>query len=197
MNDLDDSRSYWKPLIKIPGFQDLVFAMRLAAVDFLVNSHGWDRESAYRKASHSLIVWMSVHTEDSTHQPHVTEDALIGGVYYINVPDGSGVLDLYDPRGKHPIRDLEVPTEPATPPFHRIHSVKPQESLLVLFPGWLVHSVRTPSVTAFSVKSKLAQDASTLSFDGKYRVSMSLNLKGEWIDTSNAAFGCPTSIRTD
>jgi hypothetical protein len=23
-------------------------------------------------------------------------------------------------------------------------------------------------------------------------VSMSLNLKGEWIDTSNAGFGCPT-----
>ncbi len=180
MNDLDQSNSYWSPLTNIPGFSDLVLVMRLAAIRFLRDYHGWSEEAAIRKASHSLIVWISVHTETSTHQPHVTEDALIGGVYYVKTPDGSGALDLYDPRGKHPLYGLQEPTSPPEPPFHRIRSVKPRESTLVLFPGWLVHGVRT------------ASEENPPNFHGNYRVSMSLNLKGEWIDTSNAGFGCPT-----
>jgi uncharacterized protein (TIGR02466 family) len=184
MDNLDASNSFWNPMTKVSGFSDLVQTMRFAVVQFLRDYHGWTTDDAVRKASHSMVVWLSVHTEESIHQPHVTEDALVGGVYYISAPSGSGVLDLFDPRGKHPINGLRDPTSPPEPPFHRSHSITPKESTLILFPGWLVHSVRSASRMS---KPK------ALNREQMYRVSMSLNLKGEWIDTSNSAFGCRTA----
>lgn len=119
-------------------------------------------------------MWVSVHTTESVHQPHVTEDALIGGVYYVRAPPGSGRLEMYDPRGKHPIYGLRSPTSLPEPPFHRTVALNPLEGRLVLFPGWLVHSV-LPSTQLLPP---------TVEGDG-YRVSLSLNLKGEWQDTGS------------
>jgi uncharacterized protein (TIGR02466 family) len=214
MKELDDSSSFWSPLTAIPGFSDLVFLMRMTVFRFLRDLHGWDEQSALSRAiAHPLIVWISIHDEFSTHQPHVTEDALVGGVYYIHCPEGSGELELFDPRGKHPIHGLtEVETvveegdrSVGEPPFHRSHSIVPQEGNLILFPGWLVHSVRNPSPSSSSTtitteeekeeetgqerRRNRQEPQSRINFSGKYRVSMSLNLKGEWIDTSGAAFG--------
>eukprot|EP01031_Cornospumella_fuschlensis_P029875 gene29875-36071_t len=181
MAELDTSSSYWGPFKDIEGFPELVASMRKSVLTFLQRYHGWDAEAAKRKASHPLVVWVSVHTADSVHQPYVTEDALVGGVYYVSVPKGSGKLHMYDPRGKHPLLGLEDPTSAPSPPFHRIASLAPAESLLVLFPGWLVHSVGKASAKSFGGGA-----------EAKYRVSLSLNLKGEWTDTSSASFGCPT-----
>ncbi|RYG65923.1 hypothetical protein EON64_10905, partial [archaeon] len=105
MAELDTSNSYWSYFKDIEGFPELVASMRMCVWTFLQQYHGWDAEAARRKASHPLVVWVSVHTADSVHQPHVTEDALVGGVYYVSVPRGSGQLHLYDPRGKHPLLD--------------------------------------------------------------------------------------------
>ena len=56
------------------------------------------------------------------------------------------------------------------PPFHRVHNVRPEEGKLILFPGWLIHDVKR-SVGLSSKK------------DG-FRISISMNLKGEWQDTT-------------
>ena len=56
--------------------------------------------------------------------------ALVGGVYYVRVPAWSGRLELYNPRGKSPLRDLEDPTSPPLPPFHRVRTVLPEEGEL-------------------------------------------------------------------
>jgi hypothetical protein len=90
MSALDTSSSYWGPFKDIDGFPELVATMRRCVSTFLKEYHGWGAEDADRKASHPLVVWVSVHTAESVHQPHVTEDALVGGVYYVSVPDGSG-----------------------------------------------------------------------------------------------------------
>lgn len=116
-----------------------------------------------------------MHTPRSGHEPHKTDDALLGGVYYVNVPDNSGKLSLLDPRGMSPM--LESPdSDPLfktrkvpSPPFHRTVGIEPYAGLLILFPGWLMHQV-LPS-------SGLSED--------EYRVSISLNLKGEWQDTGH------------
>jgi uncharacterized protein (TIGR02466 family) len=172
MSKLDKTSSYWGSMTNIKGFDLLVSLMRRTAKEFLLK-HGWSNHEANRKASHPLVVWLSVHTPSSVHQPHVTADALIGGVYYISIPPGSGRLEIYDPRGKHPIYDLKNPISPPNPPFHRTHGVKPKESMLVLFPGWCVHSVLSSSSPPSSQQEE----------NMKYRVSLSLNLKGEWQDT--------------
>ena len=133
----------------------------------------------------------------------------------MRVPTGSGRLELYDPRGKSPLRDLEDPLSAPSPPFHRVRGIQPVEGIsskkllfcerflhndfnikgkLVLFPGWLVHSVLKPSVQATGECSPSTCRAS-IPEEGRggrgqqeaaevYRVSLSLNLKGEWQDTA-------------
>ena len=58
--------------------------------------------------------------------------ALVGGVYYVRVPAWSGRLELYDPRGKSPLRDLDDPLSPPLPPFHRVRAVLPEEGMLLI-----------------------------------------------------------------
>jgi uncharacterized protein (TIGR02466 family) len=184
MNNLDtDSNSYWKAFAEAVGFKELVKKMRYGAFKFLME-HGFDETTALRKASHPVIIWVSVHDQESVHQPHVTNDALVGGVYYVHVPSYAGRLQLFDPRGKGPIGEgLRVPTSVPLPPFHREMSIRPRESKLVLFPGWLVHSVMP--ATSSKNQSFIDVDTSVNHVDVKdYRVSLSLNLKGEWQDTA-------------
>ena len=77
------------------------------------------------------------------------------------------------------------------PPFHRTLTVTPREGLLVLFPGWLVHSVLPANATAeTSVGAGVGAGGSESESESdsagyEYRVSVSMNLKGEWQDTGN------------
>ena len=169
-----ESGTFWAGFGDIEGFRELTYTMRKAAARFLGHTHGLGELAGAQKAANPLVVWVSVHLDNSVHQPHVTEDALVGGVYYVSVPAGSGKLELYDPRGKHP--NYLDPLAPTMPPFHRTIQYQPAPGKLLLFPGWLVHSVR-PSANVVS--------------DG-YRVSISLNLKGEWQDTGALSLGCRT-----
>jgi hypothetical protein len=61
--------------------------------------------------------------------------------------------------------------------------------------------VGSASVKAYgskkNINSSSAEMSSRLSSTAKYRVSLSLNLKGEWMDTSSAGFGCPTYPTTE
>ena len=172
---LRDTGAYWKGFADLPLFRKLEAAMKAAAAQ-LLQMHGMDAAAAWRKANHRTILWASVHTGRSIHEPHMTKDSLVGGVYYSGIPEGSGQLALFDPRGLSPhlvanhtgafYEAVPEGERAPRPPFHRTVSVTPEEGKLVLFPGWLVHQV-LPSAADM----------------GGYRISISVNLKGEWQDT--------------
>lgn len=210
MDQLEGTATYWDGFSDVAGFDHLVGTMRRAASLFL-QRHGMNTTIAELKSSHPLVVWASVHSVDSRpelasmHQPHVTDDALVGGVYYVRTPPGSGQLHIFDPRGKSPL-DLRDPMAQSSPPFHRGVRISPKEGKLVLFPGWLVHSVvpatslnqngpaRIPAPEEEKEKEDEAKDKSKSHEEAfslhqvhrpAYRVSLSLNLKGEWYDTSS------------
>jgi uncharacterized protein (TIGR02466 family) len=109
----------------------------------------------------------------------------VGGVFYVRTPAGAGKLHIFDPRGKSPL-GLDDPMAHPSPPFHRGVRVTPQEGKLVLFPGWLVHSV-VPSDSGARGADNLLTAPEPLE-PQQYRVSLSLNLKGEWYDTSSLHF---------
>lgn len=140
----------------------------LAACPLWDKIHSFARSAAQQLTSNAYdadcILWTSVHTPASVHEPHNTQDSLVGGVYYVRVPEGSGRLGLLDPRGTWP--GHAPTTDLPKPPFHHTLELEPQEDLLVLFPGWLVHEVLPASAP----------------FEG-FRVSVSVNFKGEWLDT--------------
>lgn len=72
--------------------------------------------------------WAAVHYKRAKHTMHFHEDTSFSAVYYVSVPNGSGELTLYDPRGPRP-------------PFEHTFTIHPQEGDLIMFPGWLGHSV--------------------------------------------------------
>jgi uncharacterized protein (TIGR02466 family) len=82
--------------------------------------------------------------ESDTPHHHVGKSILVG-VYYADVPPNSGDILLHDPRGPLPWENLNFnPDDPiATKSARCYHRVKPQNGLLLLFPGFLVHSVET------------------------------------------------------
>ena len=45
---------------------------------------------------------------NSLHEPHMTMDSLVGGVYYVNIPAHSGDLVMFDPRGMSPMLSQNV-----------------------------------------------------------------------------------------
>ena len=73
------------------------------------------------------LIWATVHKEGVMHHRHDHPFALISGVYYVNVPPGSGDIVLYDPRPQHSNNDIILT------PF-------PGEFLF--FPSWLKHQVQ-------------------------------------------------------
>eukprot|EP00510_Aplanochytrium_minuta_P006293 CAMPEP_0184007126 /NCGR_PEP_ID=MMETSP0954-20121128/1132_1 /TAXON_ID=627963 /ORGANISM="Aplanochytrium sp, Strain PBS07" /LENGTH=306 /DNA_ID=CAMNT_0026285865 /DNA_START=467 /DNA_END=1384 /DNA_ORIENTATION=- len=134
MDVLKSTGSYWEGFTKLDLFQELMATMREAAVKVLV-AYGHSLDVARKKASHDIIFWASVHTGSSIHEPHMTEDSLIGGVYYVTVPTHSGNLELYDPRGRSGMCKQSL-NNLSAPPFHRTVSITPKEGMLILFPGW-------------------------------------------------------------
>lgn len=72
--------------------------------------------------------------------PHSHPLSFMVGVYYVQVPPNSGDILLHDPRGSvlWPEPEAVTETDKQTRAYHRI---TPIEGQLLLFPGYLVHSV--------------------------------------------------------
>ena len=84
--------------------------------------------------------WANVNERYAYNQPHTHANALLSGVYYVQVPVGScGHLVLLDPRSQPWVLQPEYAERNiANMPMHRL---PPEEGRLVLFPSWLEHSV--------------------------------------------------------
>ena len=170
MDILKSKGDYFKGFRENSLWKHIAYSMKAASSQIL-NIHTGDKADAWSKASHRTVMWVSVHTDASIHEPHMTHDSLIGGVYYLRIPKSvAGDLALYDPRGVSPLAKPSSTRLP-NPPYHRRVVIKPTEGKLVLFPGWLIHQV-LPASGKWDVRSH------------GYRISISVNLKGEWQDTS-------------
>lgn len=101
-----------------------------------------------------IFSWTSLHTNGSHHAAHHHVDSMVSGVMYIQVPKfGAGDLVFYDPRG-------------ALPPFGKTLRIGPKVGDLILFPGFLVHSVE-PTISE------------------EVRISISFNFLGSWESMSD------------
>jgi hypothetical protein len=71
---------YWEGFASDPLWRYLLDSTRAAAAE-LLQVYGFSAHEAWQKASHRTVMWASVHTGDSMHEPHMTKDSLVGGVY--------------------------------------------------------------------------------------------------------------------
>ncbi len=84
--------------------------------------------------------WVNINKKGhkNSRHSHFTSNLFMSGVYYAKVPENSGRIRFYDPRG-HIIRDAKD-----TVHFfgdHVYQYIVPQEGMLLFFPTWLEHDV--------------------------------------------------------
>jgi hypothetical protein len=144
-------------------FQQLSYVFLEAATAYLQENYlplstiiEDDTSSAKEVAVRTKIfAWTSLHANGTHHAPHHHVDSVISGVIYVNVPKtGTGDLIFYDPRG-------------SLPPFGKTLHIAPKSGDLVLFPGYLVHSVE-PTLSS-----------------NETRISISFNCYGSWEGVSD------------
>lgn len=85
--------------------------------------------------------WFVVSPEGAMNVRHCHPRSFLSGAYYIQVPPGSSPICFHDPR------PAKLHATPASSKFHatpytsEMVNCQIHEGLLVLFPGWLEHSV--------------------------------------------------------
>ncbi len=97
------------------------------------------RQESFR-GGFRLTGWGNIIRKGNYHRHHNHPNSAWSGVYYVAAGDSepgslAGVLELFDPRPFTEIIDV-----PGSPYGQRI-LIRPQEGLMVLFPGWLYHFV--------------------------------------------------------
>ena len=95
-------------------------------------------------------MWANINGPNHANQLHCHPGAIWSGVYYVNIgEDGSGAdlegeLMLQDPR--FPMNTMYMPDlllkDADNEPQYSQFAVKPANGRMVLFPSWLMHSVR-------------------------------------------------------
>jgi uncharacterized protein (TIGR02466 family) len=123
-----------KDLHTLPEFQEfnkVLMTTAKGATDFLkIAEEGLEITSC----------WANINTKGGTTKPHTHPNNYLGGVYYVDTPENSGSIEFEDPRIQpkliHP--RFHGPTEENS--GHVTVDVEP--GMLLLFPAWLVHSVK-------------------------------------------------------
>ena len=82
--------------------------------------------------------WVNINGKGDKNKRHAHPIAFLSGVYYINVPKNSGVINFYDPRGicMSGMTDGNISINGFEP-----HSITPSNGMFLCFPSWLEHEV--------------------------------------------------------
>mmetsp|Transcript_24369 Transcript_24369/g.38386 ORF Transcript_24369/g.38386 Transcript_24369/m.38386 type:complete len:117 (-) Transcript_24369:68-418(-) len=111
-----------------------------------------------------MNVWANIHSNETSHAAHAHPEALVSGVYYAQVPLGSGEI-VFEPSFP--------PTQETSSEASPLESIRflPQDGQVLIFPSWLTHSV---------LPSRLEQSDRTLKASmhtsKTLRVSLAFNL---------------------
>jgi uncharacterized protein (TIGR02466 family) len=119
-----------KTLLDQPVFDALRAALRAACAHAL-------EQMGVRSPSFALESWANIHDRDGFNFAHMHDGCLLSGVFYLQVPPGSGALMLRDPRPGV----ISTPFKGPHANSHNDVQVTPAEGLAVLFPNWLDHYV--------------------------------------------------------
>lgn len=101
------------------------------------------------KHRYRLEPWLNVNYQHGFNVRHTHPGAVLSGVYYISVPEGSGNLVIEDPRADavfsrfdHFFQYCENDNL-----SHGVIKIRPREGRLVMFPAWVPHHVEASDAT--------------------------------------------------
>ena len=117
------------------------------------------RERNPPKGNFRVSAWANVSRKGNYHRMHNHPGSAWSGVYYVAAQPSNdslgGVLEFYDPRPFTEMNDTPFS------PYGQRMIVRPVAGMMVLFPGWLYHSVH-PN-TADEARLSIAFNASWIS----------------------------------
>lgn len=80
------------------------------------------------------------------HAAHEHPDAVLSGVAYLTVPEGSAPIRFYDPRPH--VKFLSIPVVESKESNWLWYNVQPEEGLILIWPAWLTHEVLVNNSTS-------------------------------------------------
>lgn len=119
-----------KAVLDQPIFGDLHQGLKIAC-DYAF------REMGVPQPAYSLESWINIHDRGGFNFPHIHDGCLLSGVFYLQVPPGSGSIVFHDPR----FGVINSPFKGAAANGHSDVQMTPEAGLAVLFPNWLEHHV--------------------------------------------------------
>jgi uncharacterized protein (TIGR02466 family) len=135
-SNLGGWHSSYEPDIRLlPEFADVKKAIMEMAM-FVVGGMGFEGLGMTMSE-----VWFTVSPAGAMNVRHCHPRSFLSGAYYVRVPSGSSPICFHDPR---PVKLHATPASPkfkVTPYTSEMVTCHVREGLLVLFPGWLDHSV--------------------------------------------------------
>lgn len=84
--------------------------------------------------------WVNLSPSSAYNLPHIHPDSHLSGVYYVQIPEGSGQIYFRDPRPQAKI--LMPPLQPDSELLANELSFPPQPGVVYMFPSWLEHGVK-------------------------------------------------------
>ncbi len=123
------------PLDRAPGIM-FVLKTALEKAHEAAEDYGWDLQRNELRADE---YWANVNKTNEYNMHHNHAPAHLSGVYYVRVPENSGDIRFVDDRK---VRTVTEPNSINNSPISvEDHTFKPEEGMLLLFPGWLEHFV--------------------------------------------------------
>ena len=119
-----------KAVFDLPAFTELHAAIR-ACCDFAL------RQMGLAEPNYRLESWVNIHDRGGFNFLHMHDGCLLSGVFYLQVPPGSGCLTFRDPRPGV----IGSPFKGGGANGHSDVQLNPEAGLAVLFPNWLDHYV--------------------------------------------------------
>ena len=110
---------------------------------------------------YGIITWINCSPSRSHNTAHVHPGAEISGVFYIDVPSGSGKIVFRDPRPQSEMANLQAKFGPSILSLRPRYPVQPEPGELLLFPSWLMHQVE-PGVDQSGMRMSMALNISGL-----------------------------------
>jgi len=94
-----------------------------------------------------FIPWLNINQKGNFNPPHIHPGNDYSGVYYLCVPQDSGLIHFLDPRSAARLSSPDPKTEKleenwyakSNPYDSSIFSYQPEEGKIIIFPSWLMH----------------------------------------------------------
>ena len=83
--------------------------------------------------------WANINPQGATQPWHTHPNNYLGGVYYVDLPEGTASINFQDPRAQSYVVSPRVKNSTSENSGRAAIPVK--EGMLLLFPAWLAHSV--------------------------------------------------------